>query len=59
MEWIIYGFMGFLGLIVVLVIGIGLYRANFGTGKDEANQGPKLGNSVHDIANQQSHTTRD
>lgn len=42
MEWIVYGFMGTLALIVLLIIGIGLYRANWGKGKDMPNQGVRM-----------------
>ena len=44
MEWIIFGFMGFLALLVAVIIGAGVYQANWGKGKGEANQGPQMSN---------------
>ena len=43
MEWIVFGFMGTLGLVVALIIGVALYQVFWGKGKDEPNRGPSMG----------------
>ena len=49
MEWIVYGFMGGLGLVVAAIIGAGVYQAFWGKGKDQANMGPNLSGSQSDL----------
>jgi len=51
MEWIVFGFMGGMALIVAFIIGFALYRVNFGSDKDEANQGPNLQGTKNDAIN--------
>lgn len=42
MEWIVFGFMGGLGLIVACIIGFAVYQMKWGKAKDEPNQGIRM-----------------
>ena len=55
MEWIVYAFMGGLGLIVALIIGVAIYQLKWGKAKGEANQGVKLRGTKHDSVQPHDH----
>lgn len=42
MEWIVFGFMGGLGLIVAIIICVAFYQLKWGKARDAANQCIKL-----------------
>lgn len=55
MEWIVYAFMGGLGLIVALIIGVAVYQMKWGKAKGEPNQGVKLRGTKHDPVQPNNH----
>ena len=44
MEWIVFGFMGTLGLVVALLMGFIVYSLYWGKAKDLPTGGPSMGN---------------